>query len=466
MCAADYSGMAKQERPLSVSVLTRKIDNTLAEFGPLLVQGELSQVKISANGHLYATLKDSAASISAVMWRSTVVRQKQLPEAGTEVLVRGSLSVYGPRGQYQLTASSIRPVGHGDLAAALEELRQRLEAEGLFDPEHKQHLPFLPRAVGIVTASGSAALADMLHGLAARFPDMRIIHAPAQVQGRQAKNEICAALAALDRHPDVDVIICGRGGGSLEDLWNFNDEMVVRAIWSCATPVVSAVGHETDVTLADLVADVRAKTPTAAADLVVPEQDALHEQIEGYQEHLQALLSERLSVLRQRWQALAAHRALSGPGHQLMMRYQRLDECAERLQTRMRQRLLDVRRRHQQHQQALRFSAPTRRCQRQRAALQQHGALLQRLLQQQLKQRQQALAASAARLEALSPLAVLQRGYAVLQSATDQRIIHDAAQLHPGDLISARLAKGRIAAEVREVLPADETLQPEKKRRQ
>jgi len=206
------------ERPLSVSALTRRITLTLEDFGPLLVQGELSQVKVAPSGHLYATLKDQEAVISLVMWRSAVVRQSALPKEGEQVVVRGSLSVYGPRGQYQLTATRISPVGIGDLAARFAALKVKLEAEGLFAEERKRPLPLLPRAVGLATASGSAALADLLHSLRTRFPAMPIVVAPCIVQGAQAVPTIVAALRRLDAHPEVDVIIVGRSGSSIEDL--------------------------------------------------------------------------------------------------------------------------------------------------------------------------------------------------------------------------------------------------------
>lgn len=439
--------MPQNERPLSVSVLTRKIQNELADFGPMSVQGELSQVKISANGHMYATLKDSDASLSLVMWRNVVVRQKQLPQDGDEVVVRGSLSVYAPRGQYQMTITSCRAVGQGDLAAQFEALKQGLTLEGLFDEDLKQPLPFLPRAVGLVTASGSAALADMLHGLFERFPRMHVIHAPAQVQGPQAKHEITAALAALDQHPLVDVIICGRGGGSLEDLWSFNEEVVVRAIAACATPVVSAVGHETDVTLADLVADVRAKTPTAAAEMVVPELAELYETLGDYAETLYDNVAERLEEKRQYWQALAQHRALAGPAYQLNMRRQRADELQERLLLAMQRRMQEQRQQLQHLQSALKRSSPRQIYQRRVQALQQFQKQLPQFMQQQLKQVQQRFAHVVERLEDLSPLSILKRGYAVVHDSTGS-VVHDASRLQAGDQIQARVAEGIIEAAV------------------
>ena len=439
--------MPQNERPLSVSVLTRKIQNELADFGPMSVQGELSQVKISANGHMYATLKDSDASLSLVMWRNVVVRQSQLPKEGDEVVVRGSLSVYAPRGQYQMTITTCRAVGQGDLAAQFEALKQRLTLEGLFDEDLKQPLPFLPRAVGLVTASGSAALADMLHGLFERFPRMHVVHVPAQVQGAPAKHEIVAALRVLDRHPEVDVIICGRGGGSLEDLWSFNEEIVVRALAACETPVVSAVGHETDVTLADLVADVRAKTPTAAAEMVVPELAELYETLGDYAETLYDNLAERLEEKRQYWQALAQHRALAGPAYQVNMRRQRADELQERLMMAM-QHIMQGQRQQLQHQHsALKRSSPRQIYQRYLQQVQQLNKQLPQRMQQKFKDTQQRFAHVLERLEDLSPLSILKRGYAVVHDQ-DGSVVHAAATLKEGDAIQARVADGIIDAQV------------------
>ena len=332
------------DRPLTVSTLTQRIGVALEDFGPVLVQGELSQVKVAPSGHLYATLKDSAAVIGLVMWRSSVVRNGALPREGEQVLVRGALSVYGPRGQYQLVATRIAAQGQGDLAARFEALKARLEAAGLFAEERKLPLPLLPRAVGIATAAGSAALADLLHSIRARFPAMPVVVAPCLVQGVAAAGQIAAAIGRLDLHPLVDVIVVGRGGGSLEDLWAFNEELVVRAIAACTTPIVSAVGHETDTTLADFAADLRAKTPTAAGELVVPVAAELRQMCLDGERRLGQVMDGLLAATRSRLDGLAKHRALAGPGHQLALRRQRLDEQHARLDAAMAGGLADGRR--------------------------------------------------------------------------------------------------------------------------
>ncbi len=401
--AAFHPAMRDPEQPIPVSTLTKAIAQTLEEFGQLSVSGELSQAKVAPSGHLYATLKDAEAVISLVMWRSSVVRSFPLPVDGQQVIARGTLSVYGPRGQYQLVVTKLTVAGAGDLAARFAALKAKLTAEGLFDDTHKIELPRLPRAVGLATATGSAALADLLHSIRARFPAMPIVHAPCVVQGAAAPRAIVAALRALDRHPLVDVIVVGRGGGSLEDLWAFNDEAVVRAIHACVKPVVSAVGHETDTTLADFVADVRAKTPTAAGELVVPVASELYDGLDGWREMLDNAIDGLLDRARTRLSALASHRALATPKHQLAFRRQHLDDLAARLVSAAHARL-DLGR--------------------------------------------QRLSAGAAHLDALSPLAVIGRGYSVLRSAADGALVRSIRQLPEGAEVHARLPDGWLRAEI------------------
>ncbi len=389
------------ETPLSVTALTQRIKHTLNDVGPLLVAGELSQVKVVASGHLYATLKDEGAVLSLVMWRGSVARMGRIPAEGARVTVRGSLDVYPPRGSYQLIASRITEAGQGDLAARLEALKAKLAAEGLFDEERKRPLPLLPRGVGLATAAGSAALADMLHSIRDRFPAMPVMVAPCLVQGRGAAASIVAALDRLVAHPGVEIIICGRGGGSLEDLWAFNEEPVVRALATCPKPVVSAVGHETDWTLADLAADLRAKTPTAAGELCVPVQAELVAQLAEDRLRLDTAIARTLDDAWARLAALAAHRALAGPAYQIQIRQQRLDELSGRL-----------------------LSAGFRR----------------------MADAQARLGQAAAKLDALSPLAVIGRGYSVMLTQ-ERRVVRRMADAPPGTQLEARVADGWIFAE-------------------
>lgn len=435
------------ETVLTVAAITQRIGGALADLGPLAVRGELAQVKVAPSGHLYATLKDAEARIDLVMWRSQVVRQEPLPKEGQLVVARGSLSVYPPRGGYQLVATRIALLGQGDLAARFEELKARLAAEGLFAEERKRPLPLLPRAVGIATASGSAALADMMDSIRTRFPTMAVVHAPCLVQGRGAAASIVAALRALDAHPEVEVVIAGRGGGSLEDLWAFNEEAVVRQIAAMAKPVISAVGHETDTTLADYAADLRAKTPTEAGELVVPRLAELRRGLDDAGRRLDAAADRRLAALRERLAGLAAHRALSAPGFQVALRRQRLDElhgrldeAAARTGAGSRERLAALRHR-------LRGAAPAATLASQRERLAGLDAALGRGLAHRLERAHAQLAAAAGRLDALSPLAVIARGYSVLRTPTGA-LVRRLDQAPPGSVLEARVEDGWLLAEV------------------
>ena len=430
---------------LTVAALTQRIANSLGDFGTVAVRGELTQAKVAPSGHFYATLKDSEAIIGLVMWRSTVVRAGPLPREGSEVVVRGTLSVYGPRGQYQLTATRIETVGAGDLAARFAALKERLTAEGLFAEERKRPLPFLPHAVGLATAGGSAALADLLHSIRERFPRMPVVHAPCLVQGPTAAASIVAALDRLQRHPEVDVIICGRGGGSLEDLWAFNEEPVVRALASCRVPVISAVGHETDVTLADFAADVRAKTPTAAGELVVPVAAELEEQLLAWRIDLDRQIDELFAGERERLAALASHRALAGPRFQVDLRRQRLDELTLRLGETADGRLADDRARLALL--AARLPAPAVRLERARERLAGGAQTLARVGHDRLMRLAERLARAAAHLQAVSPLGVIARGYSVVRTA-DGRLVRSLADAPDGSAIEARVADGWLKATV------------------
>ncbi len=434
------------QRSISVSVLTHKIKNQLADFGSLVVVGELSRVQVAGSGHCYCTLKDADAVLSAVMWRNTLARHGPVPPEGTRVEVHGKLDVYPPRGNYQLMARKIAPLGAGDLAARFEELKRRLTAEGLFADERKRELPYLPATIGLATAAGSAALADLVHSIRARYPHMPIIHEGCAVQGRGAAAGIAAALAALDARDEVEVIVVGRGGGSLEDLWAFNEEPVVRAIAACTTPVISAVGHETDTTLADLAADLRAKTPTAAGELVVPVEAELYARLTGHRRELDRAIDELVTGRRDRLAALTAHRALVEPAHRIRICQQRLDDLearADRSWERRRElagrRLLALERRLGRVEPVTRLVT---RCERlAHLADRLHAAARGRARDAEADFR-----GLVRRLEALSPLGVIERGYAVVQRADDGALVRRLADAPSGTAIRARLADGWLRA--------------------
>jgi exodeoxyribonuclease VII large subunit len=386
---------------LTVSQLTRRVRSTLeSRLENLWVAGEISNFRVPPSGHFYFSLKDAQSQLAAVMFRSANQLLPFMPEDGMQVLAYGRVSVYEARGSLQFYVETLEPRGKGSLQLAVEQLKQRLQAEGLFSEERKRPLPFLPEAVGIVTASTGAAVHDMLVTLKARMPALRIVLRPSSVQGREAVPEIIQAIADLNRYGEVDVILVGRGGGSLEDLWAFNDEKVARAIAASRIPVVSAVGHEIDVTIADLVADRRAPTPTAAAALVVPDQRDLRAGLRSLGSALVAGVRRQLGRHKER----LSHgtQRLRDPRQALKALQLRIDELSERL---------------------LRGTAANLRAARQH------------------------LRRNSERLDALSPLAVLHRGYAIARQAADGSVVRDAGSLQPNDLL--RLMFGRGSATVR-----------------
>jgi exodeoxyribonuclease VII large subunit len=393
------------DRPLSVSELTSLIKGTLeADFSSVWVSGELSNVSRPHSGHVYLTLKDEGAQIRGVVWRSVASQLAFELRDGLEVVCRGAIDVYPPRGAYQLVLRRIEPLGVGSLQLALRQLQQKLAAEGLFAPEHKKPLPRFPRRIALVTSPTGAAIRDFLEVLRRRWLGVDVLVIPAKVQGEGAAADLVRGIRAANALPEApDVLVVARGGGSLEDLWCFNEEPVVRAIYASRIPVVSAVGHEIDVTLSDLVADVRALTPSEAAELVVPSADELRAGLDGYRQRLSAALRGRASAARTRLDALARHRAFRKPFECIQDRARQLDE-------------LDLR----------------------------AGRAVRYLLQRS----QDRLRGVAGQLESLSPLAVLQRGYSLTLRTEDEALVTDAAQVEAGQSITTRLARGTLVSRV------------------
>ncbi len=389
---------------LGVSELVDALRGTLyREWGDVCIEGEVASLFRSRLGHLYFDLKDDGAILRCVMFRGEQLELALDPQDGMLVRARGRLDLYAERGSLQLVVSRLTAVGEGALRVAFEKMRRELEAEGLFDPSHKRELPFLPRRVGLVTSARGAALHDFVRALRRRCPAVEVVLCDARVQGEGAWRELVRALHLLAARPGMEVIVLARGGGSLEDLWNFNREELVRAIFDLEIPVVSAVGHETDWTLCDFVADARAATPTAAAELVAPDAAALLQRIDALEQRMTARMRARLRELRHRLEAL--RRGLIHPA-------QRLRE--------LRRRLADL---------TLRLGSAAQRAHERGAAK---------------------LAGLAGRLDALSPLAVLGRGYALASRESDGRLLRKPAEVSPGDAILLRLAQGRIRATVRE----------------
>src|SRR5580692_4899353 len=330
----------------SVSDLTVRIRDLLAgEFTDVFVEGEISNAHAAQSGHLYFTLKDPRAQIRCVCFRNQLSRLKFQPEDGLHVTVRGSVSVYEQRGEYQIYVEHVEPVGLGALQLAFEQLKKRLDAEGLFDPERKKPLPMLPEHVGLITSPRGAAVRDVVRILRRRFPNLHLIVYPVRVQGEGAAEEIANALKYFNRKQLVDVILLARGGGSIEDLWAFNEEAVARAIAACAIPIVSGVGHETDFTIADFVADVRASTPSAAAEIVVKSRQEFQRHLLELEHKISSLVRYRLLDLSKRVHELSARRGFRRPLDLLRQQRQRADEMTSRLAAGLRARLDQSRKR-------------------------------------------------------------------------------------------------------------------------
>jgi len=381
----------------TVTELTREIRNALERhIGAAWVTGEIANVRQPTSGHCYFTIKDESSQLSAVMWRATAEALPFEIKAGISVIVHGEVSVYEPRGQYQMVVRRMEPLGVGPLQLAFMQLRDRLAKEGLFDAARKRPLPAFPRLIAIVTSPTGAAIQDMLKTIRTRFPPARILLCPARVQGAEAAGEIAEAIRMVNRHGQADVLIVGRGGGSLEDLWAFNEEVVARAIAASKIPVVSAVGHETDVTIADFVADVRALTPTDAGNLVVPEMRRLLQNLSGCRARLAGSLTGMLQTTRQRLDGLARHFHPRHATEMVRRQEQRMDDLCQQL-LRDAKHLLDL-----------------------------HNHRLQGV---------------SGRLESLSPLAVLARGYSVTLDPAGG-VLKEASLLTPGDRVRTRLWRG------------------------
>ena len=392
---------------VSVSQLNEYIRGKLdgdALLSGIAVRGELSNYKVYPSGHHYFTLKDEASSLKCVMFKSSAVRLRFRPENGMKVIAMGKISVYPRDGVYQLYCASMAMDGIGDLYAAFEQLKAKLSAQGLFDPAHKKPLPRYPGTIGIVTSSAGAAVHDMLRILRKRYPLTRVLLLPVRVQGAEAPGEIAAAIRYANHYQLADLLIVGRGGGSIEDLWAFNDEQVAHAIYDSRIPVISAVGHEPDVTISDYVADLRAATPSNAAELAVPDQDALRQNLDSMCMAMTTALTRQVKAARQHLQVLSGSPALQSPTGYLEQRRKSLELLQNRL-----------------------VSAETRTVER--------------------KNRQ--FIELTSKLDAMSPLKVLTRGYALVRRE-DGMVLKSVRQIEPGERIKVSLSDGSLTAAVTE----------------
>jgi len=445
---------ASEEIPLRVSELLGLVSDSLrTEYGDVLVAGELSSFKRAASGHCYFALADADGCVDAVMWRSAATRLTFDPAVGDEVVCRGYLDVFPKQGRMQLYVRAMRPVGAGAAQRALEELRRRLHAEGLFDEARKRPLPFLPRTIGVVTSRTGAAVHDIVTTIRRRCRPCRIVLSAASVQGPDAPRELLAALSALERHGDCEVVIIGRGGGAVEDLSAFNDEALVRAVAAFPVPVVSAVGHEIDFTLCDFAADRRAATPTAAAELVVPVYDDLAADVRRLDLRLHGGARRQLAHLRERVGNLSGK--LRDPARLVARARQRADELAIRMERALRSR----------HRRACASLDGTNERLRRVARLR-TGDTARSLarLDERLRSGVGERAAAAlttftelrAKLDALSPVAVLERGYSLV-TGEDGRLVRSAREVAPGDTLALRFHRGGASARVLASEPGEDS---------
>ena len=413
------------------------------------MEGELSNLRAPGSGHVYCTLKDKTSQIRAVLFRSSAVRLRFALQEGMQVIVRGRLTVYEPRGEYQIVLDTVEPKGIGALQIAFEQLKERLTAEGLFDQDRKKSIPAFPRTVGVVTSLTGAAIRDILAVLRRRWPTIHILIAPVQVQGESAGRQIAKALADLNDWGSVDVIIVGRGGGSLEDLWSFNEEIVVRAIAASHAPVVSAVGHEIDVTLADFVADLRAPTPSAAAEAVIPVLAEIVKRLRELTVRTGQMMLRHCGFERQRLDA--GIRGMVDIRFRLQEVAQRTDDMVDRLREVVQQLLRSGREQVHEAQRDLSALNPILTVKQGLATVPQFSKRLEGQMGVILMQHRHRIHARLAQLNTLSPLAILERGYSILQTVPAGQILHRASDVEVGQELEAQLASGRLSCTVTRV---------------
>ncbi len=436
---------------LSVSELTRRIKTLLENNFPFVwVCGEISNLRVPGSGHLYFTLKDESAQVAAVMFRNQKRQLTFQPEDGMNIIGLGRISVYEPRGAYQVILEYLEPAGIGALQIAFEKLKQRLADAGLFDERHKQRLPFLPLKIGIVTSPAGAVVHDIITVTGRRFPSIPLIIVPVKVQGPGAEDEICDALARLNQRAECEVIIVARGGGSLEDLQAFNSERVARAIFDSRIPVVSAVGHETDFTIADFVADVRAPTPSAAAEIVVPDRIELLRRVSNITSKLNNEAFNHLNIRKK--ELLNLSRRVKDPKRRIQELWIRVDDLQGRLVRlqsvyfQRKKELLDAMRRR------VLYGSPAVQCGKFKFKLDVQTDKLFNSIKKIILQKTSSYREAAARLVSLDPMAILRRGYSVTRRLPDRAVVTDPAQVMVDQPIEVVVANGTIQANVKGVM--------------
>lgn len=436
----------------SVSRLVRETRAVLESSFPLFwIEGEISNFSRPASGHMYFSLKDEAAQVRCAMFRGKNIHLRFKPENGMHVLIRARPTLYEARGDFQLLVEHLEEAGLGALQRAFEELKTRLGKEGLFDTQTKQTLPALPKQIGVITSPTGAAIRDILSVLKRRFPAIPVLIYPTAVQGENAATEIASTIKLADQRKECDVLILARGGGSLEDLWSFNEEVVARAIHACQTPLISAVGHEVDFTIADFVADQRAPTPSAAAELVTPDQYDLRQRLGKQFDRLNKQFSHRLQQSGQTLDWLLKRLQQQHPEQDLLAKAQRLNEIENRMQRQFKAQINLKNHQLAQLSNKLHIHAPTNLLNQ---MINKQQNLTQRLhyaRERIIEQKRQRLAIFSRTLNNVSPLATLDRGYAIVQDKRSKKVYTDAGDLNPGDQVSTRLARGILTCTVDKV---------------
>jgi exodeoxyribonuclease VII large subunit len=435
-------------RTWSVSELIRQVNLDLYRYNDVSVEGEVSNFTRSAAGHQYFTLKDARSQMRVVLFATQARFLRFRIENGLQLIVRGRLSIYEAKGEFQLNAVAAEPAGLGALQLAFEQLKKRLAEEGLFDAERKKAIPMLPQRIAVVTSPTGAAIRDILNILKRRFRPAHVLIYPTSVQGAAAVPEILAALGLAMARNECDVLIVARGGGSIEDLWAFNDERVARAICASPIPVVSGIGHEIDFTIADFVADARAPTPSGAAEMVVPEGNACLEALVRVGERLSFAMRRELHALSALFEATERRLALAHPGARLAQQEQRLDDVEQRLVSAMRGNMAHVSHRLAELWADLLHCAPDEAVNEFRLRHEALSTRLRHAMQGLLSTAEHRFAIAGRTLNTASPLATLGRGFAIVTRASDGSLVTDAEQVNPGDEIEARLAKGKISARI------------------
>ncbi len=446
---AEENSKNPERQVYTVTEITRSIKFSLeTEFPLVWIEGEISNLRIPSSGHMYLTIKDEESQIKVVMFRSGKSQLKFEPKDGDQVIVKGKITVYEPRGEYQIVIDCMEPKGIGALQLAFQQLKEKLSKEGLFDDELKKTLPLLPQKIGIVTSPTGAAIRDILNIIDRRFPNLHVLIAPVKVQGEGAAQEIAAAVKDLNKIKDVDAIIVGRGGGSIEDLWAFNEEVVARAIFESKIPVVSAVGHEIDFTISDFVSDLRAPTPSAAAELVVRDKNILFKNIATLYKRLLGNIRGTLNESKTELKNLVSRKVLQDPLTPIHERQQRLDEITLRMERAIKSFLQIQKEKNRTNKKHLFLLNPLNKIKQHKVLLREAEKKINSQMNFTLNISRNTLNAAMKRLNSVSPLSVLERGYAICRTYPDEKVLKDSGKVSTGDLVKVQLSKGKLLCNV------------------